>query len=478
MAFGGSASSARRSRAAARRLRFPAAAAAAIASFAVAHPLLAQTFTNPIAPSGADPWVTQYKGQYLYVRSDGSRLYVDRSTNLQNLGQHGSQMVFQPPAGTNYSQNLWAPELHYLDNKWYLYVAADNGPNANHRMHVLEGTSQDPQGTYVYKGKILTDPNDRWAIDGNVMQLNGGKYFVWSGWPGATDGQQNLYIAPMSNPWTISGPRVQIAAPTAAWERNGLPINEGPTTLQRDGKTHIIYSGSGYWAPQYALGQLTLTGTNPLDPTHWTKTVGPVFSAGNGVVGTGHASFTKSPDGGQDWIVYHAHANQPFQDVRDVRIQQFHWNGDDSPNFGAPAPSGLPLSAPSGRAVVTFVPNSSFERIDVTSSPTGGTGFGVDKMKTIGPTASTGVVANDGRFHAVIANGDGRQMAFIGSAGANGPHGRRSPRRDAGSGASPPPASPRPGVRRSAVSLPGPQRTHAPLRNLPPTRQAREEGMR
>ena len=25
------------------------------------------------------------------------------------------------------------------------------------------------------------------------------------------------------------------------------------------------------------------TGTNPLDPTHWTKTVGPVFAAGNGV---------------------------------------------------------------------------------------------------------------------------------------------------------------------------------------------------
>jgi GH43 family beta-xylosidase len=375
-------------------------------------------FTNPVAPSGADPWVTQWKGQYLYVRSAGGQLFVDRSTNLHQLGQHGSQMVYQPPAGTNYSQNLWAPELHYLDNKWYLYVAADNGPNANHRMHVLEGTSQDPQGTYLYKGQI-SDSTNRWAIDGNVMQLNGSKYFVWSGWNGTTNVDQRLYIAPMSNPWTISGPRVQIAAPTQAWEQHGLPLNEGPTTLQRDGKTHIIYSGSAFWMQEYALGRLTLTGTNPLDPTHWTKTVGPVFAAGNGVVGTGHASFTKSPDGGQDWIVYHAHANQPFQDVRDVRIQQFHWNGDDSPNFGPPAPSGAPLSVPSGRAVVTFVPNSSFERVDVTSAPTGGNAFGVDKMKTIGPTASTGVTANDGRFHAVIANGDGRQMAFIGSSGLN-----------------------------------------------------------
>src|SRR5688572_23143154 len=105
-------------RARARRLALVAAAA----SLACAHRLPAQTFTNPINPNGADPWVMQWKGQYLYVRSNGSQLFVDRSTNLHQLGQLGSQMVYQPPGGTNYSQNLWAPELHYLDNKWYLYV--------------------------------------------------------------------------------------------------------------------------------------------------------------------------------------------------------------------------------------------------------------------------------------------------------------------------------------------------------------------
>ena len=44
--------------------------------------------------------------------------------------------------------------------------------------------------------------------DGAVIQKDDGSlYFVWSGWPGTTDGQQNLYIAPMSNPYTISGER-------------------------------------------------------------------------------------------------------------------------------------------------------------------------------------------------------------------------------------------------------------------------------
>ena len=37
-----------------------------------------------------------------------------------------------------YSKELWAPELHIIDGKCYIYVACDNGNNYNHRMYVLE----------------------------------------------------------------------------------------------------------------------------------------------------------------------------------------------------------------------------------------------------------------------------------------------------------------------------------------------------
>src|SRR5581483_6684222 len=120
--------------------------------------------------------------------------------------------------------------------------------------------------------------------------------------------------------WTISGDRTLISSPTNSWEQNGLPINEGPEVLTKDGTVNIIYSASGYWTNQYALGQLTLTGRNPALASSWTKqTSGPVFAPTTNVPGVGHASFTKSPDGGQDWIVYHAH-NTPgtFTGTRDV----------------------------------------------------------------------------------------------------------------------------------------------------------------
>jgi GH43 family beta-xylosidase len=152
----------------------------------------------------------------------------------------------------------------------------------------------------------------------------------------------------MSNAWTITGDRVQISAPTLAWERHGLSINEGPTVLQKDGTTHIIYSASGYWTPEYSLGRLTLTGSNPLQAGSWTKSGSPVFTRTSSVVGVGHASFTKSPDGVEDWIVYHAHKS-PFEFTgRDVRAQPFTWNADDSPNFGQPVNPGTPLDEPSG----------------------------------------------------------------------------------------------------------------------------------
>ena len=73
--------------------------------------------------------------------------------------------------------------------------------------------------SFTYKGKRCTTRRPTAMIDPTVFQAtNGSLYCIWSGWPGAVNGLQNLYIAPMSNPWTISGPRVLIATPQLSWE--------------------------------------------------------------------------------------------------------------------------------------------------------------------------------------------------------------------------------------------------------------------
>ncbi|UJF31883.1 family 43 glycosylhydrolase [Paenibacillus hexagrammi] len=318
-----------------------------------------ESFRNPIVPVGsdagsADPSVVFKDGYYYYVKSDkDSAIQVAKAKRLQDIGTSPRVTVYTPPSGTMYSKELWAPELTYLDGKWYIYVAADDGNNNNHRMYVLESDTQDPQGTYTFKGKIA-DSTNKWAIDGTVLvKADNTKYFVWSGWEGDTNVRQNIYIAPMSNPWTISGPRVMISTPDQAWELNGTPnINEGPEVLSKDGKTFIVYSASGSWTDDYNLGMLTNTDGDVLNASSWTKS-GPVFSKTASAFGPGHNSFTKSPDGTEDWIVYHADKNSGGSwGNRSVRAQKFTWNADGTPNFGTPAAYGESMKQPSGTPVV------------------------------------------------------------------------------------------------------------------------------
>jgi GH43 family beta-xylosidase len=303
---------------------------------------------NPIASSGADPWVIFRDGAYYYCYSRSDMVAVKKAERLQDIDRGRHKFVWNPPTGEAYSRELWAPELHYLDGKWYIYVAADDGRNETHRMYVLEGTTQDPQDLFVLKGKIA-DSTDRWAIDGTVLRTEAGElFFIWSGWEDEVNVAQNLYIAPMSNPWTISGDRVLISEPEYEWETVGRPaVNEGPEVLQRGGRTFVVYSASGSWTDSYCLGQLELVGPNPLNRSSWVKKAKPVFTSGDSVFGPGHASFTVSPDGAEDWIVYHAAKYRGSGWNREVRAQRFGWTAEGEPDFRRPVDAGIEVPAPS-----------------------------------------------------------------------------------------------------------------------------------
>jgi GH43 family beta-xylosidase len=315
----------------------------------------AETYNNPIIADGADPWVFQKDEFYYYTHTTGGDVRVRKAariTGTNGLNAASAISVFTPLAPNN--KNIWAPELHFLNGKWYIYYAADDGANANHRMYVAEALTSDPQGVYISRGKIY-DSTDRWAIDGTVLQMdNGDLYFVWSGWPGSSDGQQNLYIAPMSNPWTISGPRVLIATPTYGWE--GW-IHEGPQIIKRNGKIFIVYSANASWTDEYCLGLLVNTNGNVLNPASWTKRSTPIFkkfSDLNGAVyGPGHCSFMKSIDLKEDLILYHAAKFSGAGWNRNVRVQRFSWHADDSPNLDVPIPTSVLLTVPSGEGPAT-----------------------------------------------------------------------------------------------------------------------------
>ncbi len=257
----------------------------------------AACITEPIM-QGQDPQA-EYKDGYFYlVQSDGCNVWLRESATLGGLATPTVNQIILSPG----CSNVWAPEIHWFSNKWYLYYSLGSPDHPNHRVYVAESQGTTATGPYTIKGVLF---NDYWNIDGSVfVAANGQYYFIFSGSPSGS--QQNIYIAPMSNPYTLSGSPVMISAPTQSWEINGAPpaVNEGPFGFAHNGRTFIDYSASGCWTDDYCLGLLTLTGSNPLNAAAWTKT-GPVFSKQPGAYGPGHNCVVVDGSG-QWWNLYHA----------------------------------------------------------------------------------------------------------------------------------------------------------------------------
>lgn len=297
---------------------------------------------NPVLIAPAqDPQVALIDGLYHYCESTAAGIFIRTCRDFRDLQEAPPRRVWAPPASGWMSQNVWAPELHLIDGRCHIYFAADDGDNANHRMGVLVSEGRDPLGPYTLHGPLETEG---WAIDGTPFADPAGNwYFVWSGWPGEVNGQQDLYLSRMASPTKLVGGRVRLAQPDQAWERHALPLCEGPQVLQRDGRIVIVYSGSGSWTRHYSLGLLVHTGGDLLDPSTWQKT-GPVFTANRHAWGIGHCGFTTAPDG-RDWILYHCKTSREDGWLdREVRAQPFGWDAFTGlPDFGRPMPRHTPL---------------------------------------------------------------------------------------------------------------------------------------
>lgn len=327
-------------------------------------------YQNPILPYGPDPCALWYDGYYYYMHTMLDKIVLWRTKDITDLSEAEQKTIYVPdnPDG---KYNVWAPEISRIDGKWYVHYAADDGNSDNHQLFVIENASEDPfEGEFVFKGRISTDKDDNWAIDGSLFEHNGELYMVWSGWQTrrVDTETQCIYIAKMENPWTLASERVLISKPELDWERNWknekgwnpahiVYVNEGPQPLKEpDGKhVHIVYSASGVWTPYYSLGMLTADAdADLLDPASWKKSSEPVFtqSPENGVYGTGHNFFFKSPDGTEHYLIYHARSAEVdlpgMGDMRSPRIQKFDWTEDGYPVFGTPLPTRTWLAKPSG----------------------------------------------------------------------------------------------------------------------------------
>ncbi|MEV4846531.1 family 43 glycosylhydrolase [Micromonospora matsumotoense] len=310
--------------------------------------------TNPLVAQRADPHIVRHTDGYYYMTATApeyDRIVLRRATTLQGLSTAPETVIWRRHDSGIMGAHIWAPEIHFIDGRWYVYFAAGATDNVwAIRMYVLEGTGANPlTASWAEKGQIRT-PWETFALDASTFVTNGVRYLIWAqGEPGIAT-NSNLYIARMANPWTLSGTPTRIAVPTLEWEmRGGVKVNEGPTVLQRNGRIFLTYSASATDA-NYCLGLLTASaGSDLLKASSWVKSPQPVFTsnAATGQWGPGHNSFTVSEDGLSDILVYHDRnyrdiSGDPLRDPnRRTRVQKVYWNADGTPNFGIPVPDGV-----------------------------------------------------------------------------------------------------------------------------------------
>lgn len=299
----------------------------------------------PLVLERADPWVYKHTdGYYYFTGSVPGYLEIElrRAKTLTELNVGEKATVWLANQTGEMSRLIWAPELHYLQNKWYIYFAAAG--DTQHRMYVLECQDENPlSGSWTEKGQVKT-AFESFSLDATVFEWQEELYYVWAQKDPAIPGNSNLYISKMENPWTLKGKQTLLTFPQYDWEKVIYLVNEGPAVLIRNGKIFITYSASAT-DENYCMGLLWAdVDSDLLDSCSWKKSKEPVFisSEKNSLYGPGHNSFTRSEDDEDDVLIYHARPQRVVEgnplDVPDrhAHAQVFTFDETGFPVFGEP----------------------------------------------------------------------------------------------------------------------------------------------
>ena len=311
----------------------------------------AALWTNPILSQRADPQAYLHTDGYYYFTAtvpEYDRIEVRRARSLGELPQAKAEVVWKKHEKGPMSYHIWAPEIHSIGGKWYIYFAAGKAEAIwDIRMYVLENDSPNPlEGKWTEKGQIKMN-FESFTLDATTFEYRGKRYLAWAQSVPPKPGT-SIFIAKMSSPWSITGKQVMITEPDQPWERIGHNVNEAPAFIHHGDHVFLTYSASATDA-NYCLGMLTAAAdADLLDAKSWKKSKEPVFKSNPATsqYGPGHNYFTTSPDGKTDYIVYHSRSYEKIQGEplhnpdRATRAQVFTWKADGTPDFGVPVADG------------------------------------------------------------------------------------------------------------------------------------------
>ncbi len=283
------------------------------------------TLENPIAMF-ADPSVYYYEGWYYYTYSKDYAgkpgLWLTRATNIADLGNTEPMMVWSAAQAGSNMKSLWAPQIYFLDGKWYIYATcSEEGTSEASRRYpfVWVGKGALPLDGYDLHGKIDNyDTAVHSYLSPRIIEHGGVRYLVCGGFFRSEDKvagvrhYQRLFIGELASPTKFKTGMTVIAQPTQSWEGTGkVQILEGPFPIYAPGGTlYIAYAAGETSGNEYCTGLLKFTGTEKdslTDRSKWQKLNDTLqfMDYDNKVYSPGAMVFVKDPAGETLWGVFH-----------------------------------------------------------------------------------------------------------------------------------------------------------------------------
>lgn len=279
-------------------------------------------YPNPFIIERADPYVTKGADGYYYFTAsypafncveDGyDRIVLRRSKTVIGLANAQEHTIWVAHKSGNMGAHIWAPELHYINGKWYvMFAAGDKEDVWKIRPYMLRCNGQDPiNDSYEELGRVQGTEDDDlsfedFSLDMTYFEHNGKHYLIWA----EKRGDSVLMMAQINpeEPNKLITKPIMLSKPEFDWEKIRYRVNEGPSVIKSDDKVIVFFSASGT-GEEYCMGMLWADKDSDLmDIKSWHKLTEPVLSTKDldGEVGPGHNSFVVDEEGDL-LIVYHA----------------------------------------------------------------------------------------------------------------------------------------------------------------------------
>jgi len=175
-----------------------------------------------------DPFVLTFEGKYyLYKSNYGENeegilgIEVCVSDDLEHF--EDPVVVFKRPEGFWATKDFWAPEVHYYNGNFYLFVTF-NADDAHRGTQILKASS--PFGPFVPHSDCAVTPRDMECLDGTLyIDKKGTPYIVFCNeWTQVTNGR--MYYAELDSElkFIVGEPKLMFTAQDYPFVR---PISRG-----------------------------------------------------------------------------------------------------------------------------------------------------------------------------------------------------------------------------------------------------------